>query len=279
MMRSFVLLIGIVVTFCACEETILLDLKQTESKVVIEAQVTNHPGYQFVKVTRSANFYAKGKTPRITTATVTVTDDVGAEFQFVHNPGGSSDSLGIYLPAIPFVGEVDRTYTLKVTVDATVYEATDKLVSVIPIEKLEYQVNDEEKQDPKDKGKFYELLIFTTEPQDEKNYYLFKFYRNDSLVYYNDTDIYFSDDEFLAENIEGVPSPVFYGVGDRGRVEAYSLSRKGYIFYGDLWNILNNDAGGMFGPIPASPRTNISNGALGFFQVSAVSMETIEIQQ
>jgi hypothetical protein len=274
----FSVLMALVFMISACEETIKLDLKQTAPKVVIEGQVTDQPGYQFVKVTRSASFYSSGNTPRITDATVVVTDDLDQEFAFVHNPRNHADSMGIYIPVVPFVGETGRTYTLSVTVNGTEYRASDTLYPVIPIDKLEYRMDDDERDDPKDEGKFYEVLIFATEPQDETNFYLFKFYRNGELKYYNDTDIYYSDDELLGENIDGVESPVFFGEGDVARVEAYSISRQGYVFYNDLFSLLNNDAGGMFGPIPASPRSNISGDALGFFQVSSMKFAEITIE-
>ncbi len=47
------------------------------------------------------------------------------------------------------------------------------------------------------------------------------------------------------------------------------ISRDGYLFYNDLNTILNSD-GGMFSPPPANPRSNVTGGALGFFQVSAM---------
>jgi hypothetical protein len=107
---------------------------------------------------------------------------------------------------------------------------------------------------------------------------LFKWYRNDSLVVYSPSDIYYSDDQVLGENIDGVPSPVYYGPNDKARLEVYSLSRHGYVFYNDLSAVMNNDGGGMFGSIPSSPRTNITNGALGFFQVSAVNDKLVYIE-
>jgi hypothetical protein len=61
-------------------------------------------------------------------------------------------------------------------------------------------------------------------------------------------------------------------------VEVYSLSRVGYVYYNDLFSILNGDGGGMFGPIPAPPRTNLSNGAIGFFQVSAINISSTKIE-
>jgi hypothetical protein len=237
---------------------------------VIEGLLTNKAGYQSVTVSRSTGFYATGQSPRVENAIVQISDDRGQLISFVHNPRNSADSVGIYVPESDFVGEVGRTYTLHVQVDGEVYEGSDQLMNVIPIDSLKFAVNEDEQDDPKHFGKFYETLMFAREPQDEENYYLFKFYRNDSLVLYNPTDIYYSDDEFLAEKIDGVPSPIYYAPNDKARMEIYSLTRNGYVFFNDLSSILNNDGGGMFGSIPSSPRSNLTNGALGFFQVSAV---------
>lgn len=262
------LLLGLVLI--SCEETTELDLRQTPSRMVIEGLVTNKPNYQSVKITRSTAFYASGSAPRVTDASVVVTDDTGETFAFVHNPRNHPDSAGIYVPQPAFTGTIGRTYTLRVDVDGASYEATDMMYSVTAIDSLEFRVNENQQEDPEEPGKIYEMLLYAREPQDEDNFYLFKYYRNDSLTVFNPTDIYYSNDELLGENIGGIPSPVYYGTGDKARLEAYSLSRNGYVYYNDLSTILNNDGGGMFGSIPASPRTNLSNDALGFFQVSAV---------
>ncbi|HMQ00510.1 MAG TPA: DUF4249 family protein, partial [Cyclobacteriaceae bacterium] len=84
-------------------------------------------------------------------------------------------------------------------------------------------------------------------------------------------------DTLLGENISGIASPVLFKQWDWARVEMYSLSRSGYLFYTDLRNLLNND-GGLFGSPPVNPRTNLNNNALGFFQVSAVVKESIQIR-
>lgn len=263
--------------FFSCEKTVMLDLDQMPPKVVIQGVVTNQPNYQFVKVSMSAGFYENGPTPRITDATVVVEDGDGVQYNFVHNPNNHPDSAGYYLPAIPFVGVIGQTYTLTVTVDGDDYQATDEMFPVTSIDSLEYQINPDEKDDPKEKRKFYEVLMYAKEPKTSEDYYLFKFYRNDSLKVYDPTDIYFADDKTLGEEINGVPSPVFYEPGDSARVEMYSLSRIGFVFYSDLFNLINND-GGMFSPPPANSRTNLSNGALGFFQVSAVNIAGIKIE-
>lgn len=278
-MKKVILLIlaaGLILT--ACEKTVLLDLEQVESKVVIEGLVTNHPGYQYVKISRSVNFYESGATPRITDAVVTVSDNAGNEFIFIHNPSNHPDSLGYYLPQTPFSGIIGRTYSLSVDVNGENFEAQDKLLPVTSMDSLKYRINNREKRDPKIDNRFYELLMYTKEPQDTEDFYLFKFFRNDTLNIYNPSDIYFSDDKTLAEEINGIPSPVFYELGDSARVEVYSLSRTGFVFYSDLFNLINND-GGMFSPPPANSRTNLSNGALGFFQVSALNVTGLRIKE
>ena len=269
-MRSIIKISLLAVLISSCEEAAELDLRQTPSKIVIEGLLANKSQYHSVTISRSADFYGSGQTPRVSNAAVKVMDDTGAEYNFIHNPRNHPDSLGIYIPETNFVGEIGKTYTLLVNVDGESYEASDKLLSVIPIDSLKFQINEDQEEDPNEPGKIYEVLVFAREPQDEKNYYLFKYYRNDSLTVFSPTDVYFSDDQLLGEKIDGVPSPVYYAPNDKARLEVYSLSRKGYIFYSDLSTNLNNDGGGMFGSIPAPPRSNISNGALGFFQVSAV---------
>lgn len=261
----------------SCDVPVELDLKQTEPKVVIEGHVTNVPGYQYVKLSMSTGFYEL-KNPAITNADVVVSDDHGNTIVFVHNPRNHVDSAGVYLPAQPFVGTVGRQYTLRVEAGGKLYEAIADLLPVIPFDSVTYRVNTFQETNPRDEGRIYELLMFADEPQDERNYYLFKFYRNDSLTYFNRTDIYYTDDAFVAGRVDGFPSPVYYGIGDKAKIEVYSLSRDGYIFFNDLSSVMNNDAGGMFGPITSSPRTNLSNDALGFFQTSAVETAIITIE-
>jgi hypothetical protein len=270
-MKNIFIVLALAFTFYSCDKAFVLDLKDSKTKVVIEGLLTDQPDHQYIKVTKSADFYYNHETPRVTTAIVSVKDDQGNTYAFEHNP----DSAGYYFPQTPFVGVIGRTYTLSVEVDGVLYTGEDKLFSVTPITKLESKVDEDEKKDPEIEGRFYETLVFAVEPQETKDYYLFKFYRNDSLKFDSPEDIYFSDDDLLGENIDGVSSPIYYAVGDKAKVEAYSLTKSGFIFYSDLQKLLNND-GGLFGSPPANCRTNLTNGALGFFQVSALNQrETI----
>jgi len=277
-MRNIFIAIALVATLTACEKTVVLDLDQTATKLVIEGWVTDVPGHQFVKVSRTAGFYTTGKTPRVTDATVMVEDDMGNTHTYTHNPNNHPDSMGYYLPAVSFVGETGHTYHLTVVADGQTYEAQDHLNRTVSIDRLETKVDEDEKKDPKDAGRFYEVLIYAHEPQETRDYYLFKFYRNGQLTYDSESDIYFTDDELIGEEIDGISGASFYALNDFARVESYSLSREAYIFYRDLQKVLNND-GGMFNPPAADPRSNLSNGALGFFQTSAMVSAEITVTE
>jgi hypothetical protein len=262
--------------FVSCEEPFELDTQQALPRVVIDGLVTDNPAYQHVTIKWSGGFYNDEEAVAIENAVVSVSDDAGHVVNFVHNPSNKADSSGIYVPETAFAGEIGKTYFLRVELDGQVYEGSDKMADVIPVDSLTVVPDEDEQEDPEVDGRFYEVLLFTKEPQNEKNFYLFKFYRNDTLTYDTETDIYFSDDELLAENIDGVEAPIYYSKGDRAKVEVFSMSRVGYVFYSDLFNLLNND-GGMFSPIPATPRSNLSNDALGFFHVGAVKTGEITI--
>jgi hypothetical protein len=277
-MKLNILILGTLVVFLSsCEKTVLLDIDQTPQKVVIEGSVTDMADHNYVKVSRTNNFYETGTSPRVEDATVMIEDSDGIIHNFIHYSGNNPDSAGYYFAETPFAGVVDKTYTLTVVVDGTTYSAEDKLVRLVPMEKLEYRINNDEAEDPEDQGKIYEILLFVKEPKETKDYYLFKCFRNDSIQYANENDIYFSDDELIGEDLDGIPLPIFYGKEDIARIEVYSLTRTAFVYYRDLQKLLTND-GGLFGTPPANPRSNIMGGALGFFQVSAVQSGEIVVE-
>lgn len=274
-MKKVVWLLVLLGVSTSCEKTIHLDINASSPSVVIEGLLTNMQGLQYVKVSRSYGFYDTGEAPPVTNATVMVYDNQGNTIPFAY----SDSKAGYYLPADKnFKGTVGNIYSMSVVVDGQTYQAMDTLLAVTPIDSLGYRINPRERNDSDNQGRYYEVLLFAKEPQDIKNYYLFQFFENDSLVRDHPSDVYFADDQMLGEKIDGVPSPVFFAPGDTARVEMYSLTRSGFLYYNDLNALLNND-GGMFSPPPVNCRTNLTNGALGLFQVSALSADTIIIKE
>ncbi|WP_020530483.1 DUF4249 domain-containing protein [Flexithrix dorotheae] len=274
-MKNILKYIAVIFVLASCsnlEKTIELDLEQAEKVVVIDGLITDELRQQRIVVGQNVDFYTTGATPKLSGAFVTVSDDEGNTYTFEED----SENQGVYLSE--FQGIIGRTYSLKVEVNGGVYEATETLNRVAPIDSLGWEVDWDEVENEADldSADVYDVLIYTKEPQDTKDYYLFKFYENGVIKNDEGRDIFYADDEYIGENIDGLTGGYYHKKGDSVTVEFYSMARSGFLFYQDMELNLNND-GGLFGPIPANLRNNISNGALGLFQVSAVSRKSIII--
>lgn len=271
------IVVALLAVMLSCEEGILLDVSQAPPQIVIEGLVTDRMDQHFVKLSESVDFYNRDLTPRISNAMVEITDSEGNTFTHIHNPNDHPDSMGYYIPATPYQGKIGNSYTLTVNLEGTTYTAIDHLRAVTKIDSLSIRIDEEEEEDPDEEGRFYEILFYAIEPQDTKDFYLFKFYRNGEIVQDNPEDIYFSDDRALGETISDIPTAGYYAPGESGGVEIYSLSRAGFVYYFDLQNAISND-GGLFSQPPVNPRTNLNNGALGFFQTSAIDSMFIVVE-
>ncbi len=274
-MKSLKYIIGLILVLSfSCEEVVTIDTGDLAERVIIEGQVINAPDLTYVKITRSRDFYAEGPADRITDASVEVIVNGSETVTFIHNPTGEPFLEGYYLPIGGLIGEVGASYELRVNVDEVSYQATEQMMPVTTIDSLTSKFNEDEFEDPEIPGRYYEVLLNAEEPQETEDRYLFKFYRNDTLIRDFPTDVYVAQDELLGDRIAELEIPGYYSVDDLVRVEMYSLTQEAFVFYSDLANLLNGD-GGMFSPPPANPRSNLNNGALGYFQVSAVDMDEV----
>lgn len=255
----------------ACEKTIPLDPGQTPELYVVEGLITNENTRQQIKVSKSQGFNDVGVSAGVSGAEVIVTDDQGLVIAF------SEAQPGVYKSKEAFAGEIGRTYTLTIEHNEQRFTASEMMNTMGTIDTLLTQIDPEEQADPDEDGRFYDILVFMTEPQDTENFYLVKFYRNGQIENFEGEDVYVFDDVAIGENLSALPGPVYYAVGDIAGMELYSLSRKAFRFYSDLNANINND-GGMFSSQPANVSTNLEGGAIGYFQVSALDKKEVTIQ-
>lgn len=272
-MKNLLYIIAALIIFTSCEENIELETDQVEPKKVIEAVITNLPGRQYVRLTTTSDFYSEEDLPAISNASVDVTDSYGT----LHHYTESEDQPGYYFPDVDFVGEVNVTYSLDVNINGELFTASDVLLPVTPIDSLSVRLDEDEMSDPEDEVMFYKPLLYAKEPQDEVNYYLWKFYRNGEIYNDDGENLTISNDVAIGESIDGIESPYYYQEGDIARIEMISLTRECFVFYSDLSNLVFSD-GGVFTPQPANRRSNISGGALGSFQVSSIAVDEIVIE-
>jgi hypothetical protein len=237
-----------VVLIWGCEEPIELDVDQTPPQCVIEGLITDELKDHYIKISTSTDFYSDSEPPRVSGASVRVSDDRQQAYVFIEN----ETEPGLYTAR--FQGEVGRTYSMQVVLPTgETFTASDQMYPVASVDSLTQETTD---------------------------YYLFKFYRNDTLQNFDsETGLFYADDELIGGYIYGLEAPAYFRQGDVATFDWYRISREAYLFYYDLDNTLNGD-GGMFGPSPTNPRTNIrGEGAEGFglFQVSAVTRASIVV--
>ena len=254
----------------SCEKTVELDLEQTEPATIIEGLITNQPGKQYIRISRSAGFYSSGQNPAVSGAIVRVEDNEGNTFSFIEQ------EPGFYVPEAPFSGKVGNTYTLFAKVGQETYTASEPMNYVPPFDSLSIRIDPEEQAGPEDEGRFYEVLVYIKEPQATVDYYLAKFYRNDTIMNWDGEWAFAYDDLLLSEDISNLPVPFYYAKGDMAKVEMYAVTRECYKYYLGLNENINSD-GGMFSGQPANLRTNVEGGAIGYFQVSGLEDAEIKV--
>ena len=265
--------IAVITLFFGCEKVVELDLEQSTPQIVIEGLLTNKDSIQFVKVSRSIQFYEAGFNP-VTNAVINVSGG-GNLYTYSHNPSAVDSLNGFYFSDAPFAGKIGESYTLSVDVNGVSYVAEDTMRNVTTIDSLSFQLARDPFEEDVIAGRIYQALLYASEPAGSQDYYQFQFFRNHQLITDSNNIFVFSDESF-GPTLNGLPSPVLFREGEVASVRIYSLTREQYLFYTDLSNLLNSD-GGMFSPPPANPRNSFSNNALGLWQVSAINEASIKI--
>ncbi len=164
-----------------------------------------------------------------------------------------------------------HTYTLTIKWQDQEYHAESYMPLVPPLDSVQFKLvkGDIGKDDHNIP------LIYFKEPQNERNYYLFK----TQAVYGWPYSIL--SDEYLKSYVNGLDvckgvTPDYwltnypYDHTDSYFIEMHSITKDAYEYYKALIQQYKTDGGG-YSPSPASPPTNLDNGALGFFRASAVN--------
>jgi len=306
----------ILILFSACLEDFDFEQGSGDYGVVIEGVVSNVSDLTYVKVTKSTDNYDELSTLNsdfigythtipepISDALVIITDDFGkvdtlmtqdsviSYYQYIFDhedkvidstavwsPIGKRDA-GIYT-AENLVGQEGRKYYLYVKHNEIEYRSEGFMHPVPSVDSISISNIIVKEQDG---TSGYVPSIYFNEPKNEKNYYYF------DLTAFDDSswDISIIDDRILETQINGFniddgEHPDWWRVnypfgGESGimRIEMASISKEVYQYYKSLITQFNND-GGAYSPSPASPVSNISNGALGVFRVSASNIVEVE---
>lgn len=261
------LLLAGFITLSACEKVIDVKLDNAESQLVIEGNITDQPGQQVIKISKSVPYTENNTYPPVSGAAVTVTDDNGHSWTF------SETTPGIY--AFPSLkGETGRIYTLKATVNNKVYTATSGMPALVGIDFLDVKVfnfgGDDQKQaqvhykDPAGIANQYRFVMKVNGVQSKQVYA-----ENDRLTDGNDvpTVLFFTGNNDDQDQLK---------TGDVVDIEMQSIDKNVFLYWYTLGQQSSNGPAG--GATAGNPPSNINNKALGYFSAHTVSKKQMTVQ-
>lgn len=263
----------------SCEEKIDINLDQGTSQLTVDAWITDKPGNQIIKLTKTVDYFENAPSPGATGANVTITDDHGTVFSFVdtNNDGnytwipGSSDTLA----------RVGHTYILDVFYNDEHFQSETTMQPSVIMDSLtqKKEVNGFG-TDSVIRAEFWARDNFGRE-----DYYWIRTYRNG--IFNNKPGAILTAWESAFGNGDGFYFIVPYrqGIndfedpfvaGEEVKVEIYGINQASYNFLNQAQSQMIN--GGLFATPPYNVISNIKNvnpnatetsqQAVGWFEVS-----------
>lgn len=266
--------------FFSCTAPIDINTRNSDPVIVIYGYITDEYKTQHIRITSSSPYFDENTNRAITDAEVRLITSTGEDYRFV------SEEYGYYVSNRRFAGVPGVTYTLSVTVDfdgdgeTELYEAETTLLPIVPVDSVDITVVDIMMY-----RHFALNFYMLQEPAETENFYLFKFFINDSISndkiseliisddrMYNGKEVpgatitYFEDatDEDVLEKNKDEDDVYMAVPGDRIRVQILNIE-KGYYHFINQCISEKNGENPFFGGPPSNITTNFSNGAIGYF--------------
>ena len=250
----------------ACTEDYDAKLDSSFSRLVVQGSISNTKKPHQVSLTKSADYFSTSPAPRVSGATVTISD---GENNFTL----TEISNGLY-QTDSIAGEPGKTYTLTIDINGEYYEASCYLNYCPPIDSINFGYYDLSDYDIVDSSA--SILLNALEPETPDNFYMWNVYRNGILETDTLNENYFSDDLFIngyymydvevgwLRNAE---------VGDTVTLEMLSITKEYFDYLSQILSVTDWNMGPFGGP-PANPNGNIkevnennnkNDDPLGFF--------------
>ena len=302
-MKNILNILIIILSLVSCTEEFPIEFPNSKPKLVVEGVVTDQHGPNNVRLTLSKSTFAP-QNPNDTIqdtwlldgfepvlgALVVISDNEGSIDTLVNSPdsiynynrnmeGNIVDSFKTINPKGHFLGyyqtstlrgKVGNTYYLKIVWQGKEYTSSCFMPPVPKIDSLTYSFT----HGATGKEDYYVPHIWFKDNPATENYYLFsttgsggvwaRAVLSDENIKTNIVGL----DVFKGESpdwwMNGYPS-----AGSFYKITMNSVTKEIFDYYKALISQFRND-GGVYTPSPASPPSNISNGALGYFRASAV---------
>jgi len=253
--------------FSSCQKVIDVDIKNAETKYVVEAIVTDKPGESKVLLSTTKNVSENNSFPGISGASVTITDNAGNSTTFTEG------TTGVYMAAA-FTGSAGKTYSLQVGINGETFTAQSTMPQRINLDTIfisdELLFGETRKlvniayQDPAGKGQCFRYVQYINGKKSKPI-----FVNNDD---YSDGKYVESKLWYLVDEDENEEEEI--KSGDTIMLDMLCIDPAVYKY----WYSLNQSAtGNSQSASPANPVTNISGGAVGYFSAHTIQTKSIVV--
>lgn len=222
---------AVAILLSSCEKVIQVELNEADRTYVIEGQITNFEELNFVKITKSDDFYETEDFEAISGASVTVTDDNGNATVFTESEPGIYKASG-------FTATSYTSYDLSVIIDGEEISASTYMPGNTTIDSIPFVA-----------GSFfgaegYNAFLYWTDESSERNYYKYNNWVRSpgDQGYTPDPSISITEDALF--NGIGTGIPLFtrsFDLGDSVIVDLMEIDEHNFKY----WYALNQVTGGQ----------------------------------
>jgi len=252
----------ILIAATSCQKVINIKVNNAAPQLVIEGNLTDVLGPQFVSITKSVPFTSTNVFPTVSGAIVTITDSIGDVYNLTEGPAG------IYA-TYPLKGLYGETYTLTVKTGGKIYTASSTMPYPVPLDSLT------DKKQILSNNNLYTITVNYQDPPNIANQYRFILYVNSQqagTIFTNDDS--FTNGRYVREDLFETGSDIH--LKDTATVEMQCIDENVYKYWFSLSQQQGNGPGG--GTTPANPPSNFNNNALGYFSAHTTQMKSIIVK-
>ncbi|WEK36802.1 MAG: DUF4249 domain-containing protein [Candidatus Pseudobacter hemicellulosilyticus] len=248
----------------SCEKVVDIDLPAADPVPYVDAWINDREEAQTIKVLKAVGYLSQSGPEPIANAQVSITDlTLNQTYPFSYANGSYTYDPG---PGNR-IGVVGHEYKLSITYNGELFEATDVLNRVCPVDSITIEYKEEETGN--DEG--YYATFYAQDLPGAQDYYWIRTYRNGSLNH-NVTEMWAIDGSFYEDVSDGMNFilPIREGItsgdhpyvqGDEVKVLIRSLSKPSYNFIRMVNDQLTN--GGMFSRVLQNVPYNLKSNQAG----------------
>lgn len=273
-MKTILYSLLLLFSLVSCTEKMDVKLDSTYTRLVVEGKVTTDFQKHFVKLSESSDVFFNQQAPAVTKAGVSLTDGVQTFFL-------KETRKGYYETTEAFSGIPGKTYHLSISnVDIDKdgkmeeYNASSFLTPPHTIDSVKMFYDDNYYGD-----KYWLLGLYLKDQKGRDDYYGFACRVNNVLVHDTITEVNSTDDRYFdGNNFNGFEVGLFdqekqdeiLHNNDEITLEVYAFNKEYHDYLFELQSIASRQ-NPLTSGVPANIRSNVSNGAIGFFTAYSIS--------